>query len=451
MIAGAVGARDLHPDPARGRVPDRRRAPRRRARIPRPHLLRARVRRARRCRCAIVQSSTIHSPRRHTLRGLHYQEAPHAEIKLVRCTRGSIFLVMVDLRPDSPTRNEWLGVELSARQPSGSPMSPRDSRRATRRSRTTPRSSTRCRTTTCRRPPAECAGTTRLGIEWPAAEERIISERDRAWPDLAGLSVMASRQIPVSIICVFNDPDVRRRCLDRSIEEHRGRGPGRVPADRQCRRLVCERRGRPEPRCIAGQPATISPSCTRTCICTPSVRWRQLRACSRMTSASVSSARSVSRAAGEIVGRVRDRVLLLGEPLGEPTDVDSLDEVLFMVPRHLVRREPLSEAPELAWHAYAVEYGLRARSLGLRVCAVDIPLTHHSLTRERSTLDVAYGAIAARYPDALPVRAPGGLSAAFRGGVATPAARPTDGATAGCGTRSPPMRRAGLPAAAPAC
>jgi dTDP-4-dehydrorhamnose 3,5-epimerase len=47
----------------------------------------------------IVQSSTIHSPRRHTLRGVHYQEAPHAEIKLVRCTRGSIYLVMVDLRP----------------------------------------------------------------------------------------------------------------------------------------------------------------------------------------------------------------------------------------------------------------------------------------------------------------------------------------------------------------
>src|SRR4029077_18618522 len=63
----------------------------------------------------IVQSSTIRSPRRHTLRGLHYQERPHAEIKLVRCTRGSIFLVIADLRPDSPTRNEWLGAELSAR------------------------------------------------------------------------------------------------------------------------------------------------------------------------------------------------------------------------------------------------------------------------------------------------------------------------------------------------
>ena len=63
----------------------------------------------------IVQSSTIRSPRRHTLRGLHYQKPPHAEIKLVRCTSGSIFLVMVDLRPGSSTRNQWVGAELSAR------------------------------------------------------------------------------------------------------------------------------------------------------------------------------------------------------------------------------------------------------------------------------------------------------------------------------------------------
>src|SRR5919197_5966880 len=62
----------------------------------------------------IVQSSTIQSPRAGTLRGLHYQVAPDAEIKLVRCLRGSIFLVMADLRPDSPSRHRWLGVELSA-------------------------------------------------------------------------------------------------------------------------------------------------------------------------------------------------------------------------------------------------------------------------------------------------------------------------------------------------
>ena len=62
----------------------------------------------------IVQSSTIRTARRNTLRGLHYQDEPHREIKLVRCTRGSIFLVMVDLRPESSTRHAWFGVHLDA-------------------------------------------------------------------------------------------------------------------------------------------------------------------------------------------------------------------------------------------------------------------------------------------------------------------------------------------------
>jgi dTDP-4-dehydrorhamnose 3,5-epimerase len=49
-----------------------------------------------------------------TLRGLHFQAAPHAEDKLVRCTAGAIFDVIVDLRPDSPTLHRWLGTELTA-------------------------------------------------------------------------------------------------------------------------------------------------------------------------------------------------------------------------------------------------------------------------------------------------------------------------------------------------
>jgi dTDP-4-dehydrorhamnose 3,5-epimerase len=48
-----------------------------------------------------------------TLRGLHFQRAPHEEAKLVRCTRGAIFDVAVDLRPGSPTRGRWVGVELN--------------------------------------------------------------------------------------------------------------------------------------------------------------------------------------------------------------------------------------------------------------------------------------------------------------------------------------------------
>ena len=81
----------------------------------------------------------------------------------------------------------------------------------------------------------------------------------------------------------------------------------------------------------------------------------------------------------------------------------SLDEVLFMAPRALVLREPLSEAPELAWHAYAIEYGLRVRSLGLRVCATDIPLTHNSATVNLDRLDVAYEAVAGQYPEEVPL------------------------------------------------
>lgn len=49
-----------------------------------------------------------------TLRGMHYQAKPYGQAKLVRCTRGSIYDVGVDLRADSPTFKQWVGVELSA-------------------------------------------------------------------------------------------------------------------------------------------------------------------------------------------------------------------------------------------------------------------------------------------------------------------------------------------------
>ena len=52
--------------------------------------------------------------KRDTLRGMHYQAAPHGQVKVVRCTAGAIYDVIVDLRPDSPTFREWVGVELTA-------------------------------------------------------------------------------------------------------------------------------------------------------------------------------------------------------------------------------------------------------------------------------------------------------------------------------------------------
>ncbi|MEP6911402.1 MAG: dTDP-4-dehydrorhamnose 3,5-epimerase [bacterium] len=60
-----------------------------------------------------VEGNTSFNKRRGTLRGMHYQAAPHAQAKLVRCTRGAVYDVGVDLRPDSPTFRQWLGVELS--------------------------------------------------------------------------------------------------------------------------------------------------------------------------------------------------------------------------------------------------------------------------------------------------------------------------------------------------
>ena len=61
-----------------------------------------------------VQDNHSFSSQKGTLRGLHYQMNPKAQTKLVRCTRGSIFDVAVDIRKGSPTLGKWVGVELSA-------------------------------------------------------------------------------------------------------------------------------------------------------------------------------------------------------------------------------------------------------------------------------------------------------------------------------------------------
>src|SRR5271165_811398 len=62
----------------------------------------------------VAQSNLSYNARSGTLRGMHYQADPHGESKLVRCTRGAIFDVAIDLREDSPTYCAWHAVELSA-------------------------------------------------------------------------------------------------------------------------------------------------------------------------------------------------------------------------------------------------------------------------------------------------------------------------------------------------
>ena len=63
----------------------------------------------------LAQCNISFNKRKGTLRGMHYQKPPHEEAKLVRCTMGAIFDVIIDLRPGSSTCNQWLGTELTAK------------------------------------------------------------------------------------------------------------------------------------------------------------------------------------------------------------------------------------------------------------------------------------------------------------------------------------------------
>lgn len=141
----------------------------------------------------LVQCSTSFNARRGTLRGIHFQRAPHQEAKLVRCTRGAAFDVVVDLREGSPTFGHWQGVEIDA-----------DNRLAvyvpegvahgfqTLADRTeifyqmsTPFSA------------GHAAGLRwddpQIGVAWPLPEEVILSDRDRALPGLDDTAAVAMR------------------------------------------------------------------------------------------------------------------------------------------------------------------------------------------------------------------------------------------------------------------
>jgi dTDP-4-dehydrorhamnose 3,5-epimerase len=130
----------------------------------------------------IVQCNLSYNGRRGTLRGMHFQEAPYAECKLVRCTAGAIYDVIVDLRPESPTRCKWFAVELSA---------------TNRRMLYVPGGFAHGFQTLADGSevfyqmshvyvPSHARGVRwddpAFGIEWPA-DERVISKNDRQYPD----------------------------------------------------------------------------------------------------------------------------------------------------------------------------------------------------------------------------------------------------------------------------
>jgi dTDP-4-dehydrorhamnose 3,5-epimerase len=133
---------------------------------------------------AVVQCNASFNAKRDTLRGMHYQADPHGESKLVRCVRGAIFDVAVDLRKDSPAFRAWYGVELSAENrcalymPAG----------LAHGFQTLTDDSEVLYQMGARYLPAAERGVrwddAAFGIEWPPVRgQRIVSDRDRSYAD----------------------------------------------------------------------------------------------------------------------------------------------------------------------------------------------------------------------------------------------------------------------------
>lgn len=132
---------------------------------------------------SVAQCSLSRNPQAGTLRGMHFQSAPHAETKIVRCTRGAIFDVIVDLRRESPTHGRWFGLELSAMRANALYV-PKGFAHGFQ---TIVDESDVFYMISVPYEPSAGAGVRwddpEFGIEWPAAPNRTINDKDRSWPD----------------------------------------------------------------------------------------------------------------------------------------------------------------------------------------------------------------------------------------------------------------------------
>lgn len=131
----------------------------------------------------LAQASLSFNRWRDTLRGMHFQAPPHEETKIVRCMRGRLHDVIVDLRPASPTYTKWFGVELSAENRQALIIPP-----GFAHGFQTLENATEILYLISEFYHAEAARGVRwndpvLAIEWPEADRRIISQKDQTWPD----------------------------------------------------------------------------------------------------------------------------------------------------------------------------------------------------------------------------------------------------------------------------
>jgi dTDP-4-dehydrorhamnose 3,5-epimerase len=131
----------------------------------------------------LSQCSISRNARTGTLRGMHFQRHPHEEAKLVRCTSGAIYDVIIDLRPRSRTFGQWVGVELAA-----------DSGRAlyvpegfAHGFQTLADATDVLYMISTPYVPEAGAGVRwndpAFAVVWPETADRVISDRDRTWPD----------------------------------------------------------------------------------------------------------------------------------------------------------------------------------------------------------------------------------------------------------------------------
>jgi len=134
----------------------------------------------------LVQANMSWNPKQGTLRGMHFQHAPHAEVKVVRATRGAIYDVIIDLREDSPTYKRWFGIELTEENRTALYV---PERFAHGFQTLAPDTEVHYLVTEYYTPEAEGGvrwDDTAFAIEWPDPEHAILSPKDRAWPDFTG-------------------------------------------------------------------------------------------------------------------------------------------------------------------------------------------------------------------------------------------------------------------------
>jgi dTDP-4-dehydrorhamnose 3,5-epimerase len=133
----------------------------------------------------VVQANTAFNRRAGTLRGLHFQAEPHEETKLVRCTRGAVYDVIVDLRPGSGTYTRWVGVELTAENDAMLYV-PRGFAHGYQTlvddTETSYLMGTAYEASSGRGVRWDDPA---FGIGWPEVGERTINERDLGWPDFS--------------------------------------------------------------------------------------------------------------------------------------------------------------------------------------------------------------------------------------------------------------------------